>query len=112
MTFITQWRLNNEELSYDYYWCFIVCLCPNYVAFNCNGGFMSRNTLTLVQEVYFDLCDLLDNNELSESIEGLFEFDDMREFITEQRRKLALIERDLDFNDDCPKFEPAKEEIE
>ena len=72
---------------------------------------MSRNTLTLVQEVYFDLCDLLDNNELSESIEGLSEFDDMREFITEQRRKLALIERDLDFNDDCPKFEPAKEEI-
>jgi hypothetical protein len=72
---------------------------------------MNQNTLTLVQEVYFDLCDLLDNNELSESIEGLFEFDDMREFITEQRRKLALIERDLDFNDDCPKFEPAKEEI-
>ena len=30
----------NEELSHDYYWYFIVYLCPNYVAFNCNGGFM------------------------------------------------------------------------
>jgi hypothetical protein len=76
------------------------------------GLIMSRNTLTLVQEVYFDLCDLLDYNELSESLEGFTcEFDDMREFITEQRRKLALIERDLDFNDDCPKFEPAREEL-
>ena len=28
----------NEELSYDYYWYFIVYLCSNYVAFNCNGG--------------------------------------------------------------------------
>ena len=73
---------------------------------------MSRNTLTLVQEVYFDLCDLLDNNELNESIEGLFEFSDMREFITWQKDKLAQIERDLDLNDDCPKFEPAREEIE
>ena len=82
-----------------------------YLVIKWKGFIMSRNTLTLVQEVYFDLCDLLDNNELSESIEGLFEFDDMREFITEQRRKLALIERDLDFNDDCPKFEPAREEI-
>jgi hypothetical protein len=68
---------------------------------------MSRNTLTLVQEVYFDLCDLLDYNELSESLEGFTcEFDDMREFITEQRRKLALIERDLDLNHlDVSKYE-------
>ena len=57
---------------------------------------MSINTLTLVQEVYFDLCDLLDNNELAESIEGLSEFDDMREFIHEQKRKLSQIERNLD----------------
>jgi hypothetical protein len=58
---------------------------------------MNQNTLTLVQEVYFDLCDLLDNNELNESIEGLFEFSDMREFIQEQKDKLAQIERALDF---------------
>ena len=35
-------RKQNEELSYDYYWCFIVHLCSNYVAFNCNGGFMTN----------------------------------------------------------------------
>jgi len=59
---------------------------------------MNQNTLTLVQEVYFDLCDLLDNNELDQSIEGFTcEFDDMREFIQEQKDKLAQIERALDF---------------
>ena len=73
---------------------------------------MSTNTLTLVQEVYFDLCDLLDNNELDDRIEGLQEFDTVRDFIYEQRAKLARIERMLDFNQDCPKFEPAKKEIE
>lgn len=72
---------------------------------------MDNQTLTLVQEVYFDLCDLLDNNELNESIEGLFEFENMREFITWQKEKLAQIERNLDFNNDCPKFEPAREEL-
>ena len=72
---------------------------------------MSTNTLTLVQEVYFDLCDLLDNNELDDKVNGFYEFDSIRDFITEQKQKMALIERDLDLNDDCPKFEPAKEEI-
>lgn len=60
---------------------------------------MDNQTLTLVQEVYFDLCDLLDNNELSEPIEGLFEFSDMREFITWQKNKLAEIELRLDIKE-------------
>ena len=30
--------------------------------------------LTKVQEVYFDLCDLLDNNELDDRIDGFQEF--------------------------------------
>lgn len=72
---------------------------------------MTTNTLTLVQEVYFDLCDILDNNELDDRINGLYEFDTVRDFITEQKAKLARIERLLDFDEDCPKFEPAKEEI-
>jgi hypothetical protein len=101
----------NEKLSHGYYRNLIVYLCSNYVAFNCNGGYMSRNTLTLVQEVYFDLCDLLDNNELDDRVNGFYEFDSIRDFIMEQKQKMALIERDLDLNDDCPKFEPAKEEI-
>lgn len=57
---------------------------------------MTTNTLTLVQEVYFDLCDILDNNELDIEMEGLEEFDTIREFLSEQKRKLAQIERNLD----------------
>lgn len=52
--------------------------------------------LTLVQEIYFDLCDVLDNNELNDRIEGLQEFDTLRDFITEQKQKIARIERALD----------------
>ena len=54
------------------------------------------NTLTLVQEVYFDLCDILDNNELDDKIEGLYEFDTVRDFMYEQKAKLSRIERFLD----------------
>jgi hypothetical protein len=67
---------------------------------------MTTNTLTLVQEVYFDLCDLLDNNELDDRIKGFYEFDSIRDFITEQKQKLALIERALDSNHlDVSKYE-------
>lgn len=57
---------------------------------------MTTKLLTLVQEVYFDLCDILDNNELDDKIEGLYEFDTVRDFITEQKAKLSRIERFLD----------------
>jgi hypothetical protein len=57
------------------------------------------NTLTLVQEVYFDLCDILDNNELDDRIKGFYEFDSIRDFIIEQKQKLARIEKALDFQD-------------
>jgi len=57
---------------------------------------MSTKLLTLVQEVYFDLCDILDNNELDDRIDGLQEFDTVRDFITEQKQKMARIERFLD----------------
>ena len=32
----------NEELSYDYYRNLIVYLCSDYVAFNCDGGYMTN----------------------------------------------------------------------
>ena len=57
---------------------------------------MTTNTLTLIQEVYFDLCDILDHNELDYEIEGFMEFDNLREFIQEQKKKLSTIERELD----------------
>jgi hypothetical protein len=72
---------------------------------------MTTKLLTLVQEVYFDLCNILDNNELDDKIDGLYEFDTVRDFIYEQRAKLTRIERMLDFNEDCPKFEHAQEEL-
>jgi hypothetical protein len=61
---------------------------------------MDNQTLTLVQEVYFDLCDLLDNNELDQPIEGFTcEFDTLRELIEEQKKKLAEIELRLDIKE-------------
>ena len=61
---------------------------------------MSNNTLTTVQEVYFDLCDILANNDYSDiKIEGLYEFDDLREFLIEQKNKLAELELRLDIKD-------------
>jgi hypothetical protein len=57
---------------------------------------MTTKLLTLVQEVYFDLCDILDNNELDDKIEGLYEFDTVRDFMYEQKAKLSRIERFLD----------------
>lgn len=57
---------------------------------------MTTNTLTLVQEVYFDLCDLLEHNKLKTKVKGLYEFEDIREFIEEQKQKLSMIERNLD----------------
>jgi len=60
---------------------------------------MTTNTLTLVQEVYFDLCDILDNNELDDRIKGFYEFDSIRDFMVEQKEKIARIEKALDFQD-------------
>lgn len=57
---------------------------------------MNKSTLTQLQEVYFDICDLLDNNELDDTIEGFFEFDTLRQCLEEQRRKLAQIELSID----------------
>ena len=58
---------------------------------------MNKYTLTKIQEVYFDLCDILENNDYSKTkVKGLYEFDDLREFLTEQRNKLAEIERNID----------------
>ena len=59
-----------------------------------------NNTLTTVQEVYFDLCDILENNDYSDvKIDGLYEFDDLREFLIEQKNKLAEIELRLDIKE-------------
>jgi hypothetical protein len=54
-------------------------------------------TLTKIQEVYFDLCDILDNNDFSEvKLEGCFDFETLEEFLIEQRNKLSEIETAID----------------
>lgn len=59
-----------------------------------------KNTLTTVQEVYFDLCDILENNDYSDiKVDGLYEFDDLREFLIEQKNKLAELELRLDIKE-------------
>jgi hypothetical protein len=56
------------------------------------------NTLTTIQEVYFDLCDLIENNNLTKTrIKGFYEFENLDQFIQEQKTKMAQIEKALDF---------------
>lgn len=53
----------------------------------------SNATLTAVQEVFFDICDLLNSGEIDDiQITCLPEFDTLHEFLEEQRHKLAYIE--------------------
>ena len=54
---------------------------------------MTTQLITLVQEVYFDLCDVLDHNEMDDRIDGFQEFDSLRDFMYEQKAKLSRIEK-------------------
>ena len=53
--------------------------------------------LTTIQEIYFDLCDLLENNEALANIkiEGFSEFDTLGEFLEEQKTKVSWLEDEL-----------------
>ena len=59
---------------------------------------MSTQLITLVQEVYFDLCDVLDHNEMDDRIDGFQEFDTLRDFMYEQKDKLSRIEKIIERN--------------
>jgi hypothetical protein len=48
---------------------------------------MSTNTLTLVQEVYFDICDLLEGNSYQS-----IGYENKKDFLLCQREKLLRIE--------------------
>ena len=51
------------------------------------------STLTKVQEVFFDLCDLIDSGEIDDiKIDCLPEFETLREFLVEQKNKMGQIE--------------------
>jgi hypothetical protein len=49
---------------------------------------MKETDLIKLQEIYFDLCTCLDNNSLEININGLEEFNSLREFIIEQKEKI------------------------
>lgn len=50
-------------------------------------------TKTLVQEVYFDICDLLNSHQIDDIVlDGFQEFETLREFLEEQKGKLEKIE--------------------
>lgn len=51
---------------------------------------MTTNVKTLIQEVYFDLCDVIDGNSYKS-----LGYDDKKDFLLAQRDKLAQIENSL-----------------
>jgi len=51
---------------------------------------MSTNTQTLIQEVYFDLCDVIAGNSYSD-----LGYENRIDFLLAQRDKLAAIENSL-----------------
>ena len=54
--------------------------------------------LTTIQEIYCDLCDLLENNEealANIKIEGFSEFETLGEFLEEQKTKVSWLEDEL-----------------
>jgi hypothetical protein len=54
---------------------------------------MNNRQLTLLQEVYFDICDLINSREIDDiCINGFEEFETVLEFLEEQKLKLSLIE--------------------
>ena len=58
---------------------------------------VNEKLLTTVQEVYFDLCDLIDSGQVDDiQISGFDEFDTLLEFLEEQKMKLASIEDSLE----------------
>ena len=50
---------------------------------------MDEKLLTTLQEIYFDLCDLIDSGQVDDiAISEPEEFETLREFLVEQRTKL------------------------
>ena len=51
------------------------------------------NLTTLVQEVYFDICDAIEEGNLYDvTIDGFQEFNTVLEFLKEQKSKLETVE--------------------
>jgi len=47
-----------------------------------------------LQEIYFDICDLLDSEQVDDiQLTGFAEFETLREFLEEQKAKLEQVEQ-------------------
>lgn len=58
------------------------------------------NVRTLVQEVYFDICDAINEGDLYDyEIQGFDEFATVLDFLKEQKAKLEQIEKLLPTNE-------------
>lgn len=54
------------------------------------------NSKTLVQEIYFDVCDLINSGQINDFVlDGFQEFETLLEFLEEQKTKLERIETTL-----------------
>ena len=54
-----------------------------------------EKTLELVQQVYFDICDLLEREKCTTKIKTFEEFETMEDFMAEQKSRLEEIEARL-----------------
>jgi len=62
---------------------------------------IDQELLTRVQEVYFDLCDLINSGDIDDiNLLSFDEFNTLREFLEEQRGKLAEIEERIGGSDE------------
>ena len=53
-------------------------------------------TITTLQEVFFDICDLLNSGQIDDVvISGFQEFETLREFLEEQKQKIESVEQSL-----------------
>lgn len=52
---------------------------------------MSTNALTLTQEIYFDICDILNGNTYTQ-----LGYDNRQDFLLCQREKLLMIEKAIE----------------
>jgi hypothetical protein len=61
---------------------------------------IDQELLTRVQEVYFDLCDLINSGEIDDfDLVTMNEFNTLREFLEEQKGKLAEIDERIGNNE-------------
>jgi hypothetical protein len=56
----------------------------------------TMQTITTLQEVFFDICDLLNSGQIDDVvISGFQEFETLREFLEEQKQKIESVEQSL-----------------